>query len=321
MSRPKVLITRRWPRAAESAMAEEFDVTLNEQDIPMSEAELAAAMTEFDALCPCVTDNINAAILKTESARVRIIANYGVGHDHIDLDAAREAGVTVTNTPEVLTDSTANLAMTLLLMLTRRAGEGEREVRQGKWRSWYPTYMMGVDVAGKILGIIGMGRIGLSLASKAHHAFDMQIIYHGRKEVAAADALQAEYCEELEDLLQRADFVSLHCPSTPETVNLINAERLAMMKPSAWLINTARGDIVDEDALIAALEDKRIAGAGLDVYAEEPHVPEALLALENVVLLPHLGSATLETRNAMGLRVLENLKAYFSEKEPPDQLV
>lgn len=320
MSKPKVLITRRWPDAAEEAMKTQFDVTLNESDSPMSEADLMAAMQSHDALCPCVTDRLNARVLGAASPRVRIIGNYGVGYDHIDVKAARAAGLVVTNTPEVLTEGTADLAMTLMLMLARRGGEGERLVRAGQWRGWYPTHMMGVDITGKTLGIIGMGRIGLAMARKAHHGFGMKILYHNRRRVEGAESLDATYFEDLEDLLDKADFLALHCPSSPDTRHLINAERLAMMKPSARLINTSRGDVIDQDALIQALRDGRIAGAGLDVYEGEPRVPEALLDMDNVVLLPHLGSATVETRTAMGLRVVNNLQAFFGGQEPGDRV-
>lgn len=320
MPKPKVLITRRWPDAAEKAMQARFDVTFNEQDAPLSEAELISAMQTHDALCPCVTDRISASVLGADSARVKIIGNYGVGIDHIDVKAAKAAGLVVTNTPEVLTEGTADLAMTLMLMLARRAGEGERLVRAGLWQGWYPTHMMGVDITGKSLAIIGMGRIGMAMARKAYHGFGMKILYHNRREVAEASELDAEYFSDLEDMLGLADFVALHCPSSPDTKHLINSTRLKMMKSSARLINTSRGDVVDQDALIQALKDGQIAGAGLDVYEGEPRVPEALLGMENVVLLPHLGSAAVETRSAMGLRVVNNLRAFFEGNEPEDRV-
>lgn len=321
MSRPKVLITRRWPEQAEQAMAGHFELTLNENDQPMSEAELVAAMAEYDAICPCVTDKITANILQAASPRVKIIGNYGVGFDHIDINAAKAAGLAVTNTPGVLTDATADLAMTLMQMIARRGGEGERLVRKKQWGGWYPTQLMGGMITGKTLGIIGMGRIGLAMAERAHRGFGMKILYHNRRQVSGAADLNAEYFEDLEELLPRADFVALHCPSVPETRHLMNAARFALMKPSAYLVNTARGDVVDEAALIQALENGEIAGAGLDVYEQEPKVPEALLNMDNVVLLPHLGSATVETRTAMGLKVLENLRGWFEGGAPPDRLV
>lgn len=320
MPKPKVLITRRWPEAAEKAMQAHFDVTLNEHDTPMSEADLVTVMQTHDALCPCVTDRISSRVLGADSARVKIIGNYGVGFDHIDVKAAKAASLVVTNTPEVLTEGTADLAMTLMLMLARRAGEGERLVRAGRWQGWYPTHMMGVDITGKSLAIVGMGRIGLAMARKAHHGFNMKILYHNRREVAEAGELDAEYFSDLEDMLGTADFVALHCPSSPDTKHLINSARLRMMKSSARLINTSRGDVVDQDALIQALQGGQIAGAGLDVYEGEPNVPAALLDMENVVLLPHLGSATVETRSAMGMRVVNNLQAFFEGSEPEDRV-
>lgn len=320
MPKPKVLITRRWPEAAEKAMQAHFDVTLNEHDKPMSEADLVTAMQTHDALCPCVTDRISAGVLGADSPRVKIIGNYGVGFDHIDVKAAQAAGLVVTNTPEVLTEGTADLAMTLMLMLARRAGEGERLVRAGRWQGWYPTHMMGVDITGKSLAIIGMGRIGMAMARKAHHGFGMKILYHNRREVPEASELGADYFSDLEDMLGLADFVALHCPSSPDTKHLINSTRLGMMKSSARLINTSRGDVIDSDALIQALQEGQIAGAALDVYEGEPSVPEALLGMENVVLLPHLGSAAVETRSAMGMRVVNNLRTFFGGSEPEDRV-
>lgn len=320
MSKPRVLITRRWPEQAERAMAEHFDLTLNDNDIPMSEADLIAAMAEYDAICPCVTDRMAATVLQAENTRVKIIGNYGVGFDHIDVDAAKSAGLAVTNTPGVLTDATADLAMTLMMMLARRAGEGERLVRADKWEGWYPTEMMGGMITGRTLGIIGMGRIGLGMAERAYHGFGIKILYHNRRQVPGVETLQAQYFADLEELLPQADFVAMHCPSSPETYHLMNRERFALMKPSACLINTARGDVVDEAALVQALKDGQIAGAGLDVYEQEPRVSQALLDMENVVLLPHLGSATVETRTAMGLKVLDNLRAWFAGEAPPDRI-
>ena len=320
IAKPKVLITRRWPEAAERAMQRYFDVTLNETDTPFTEAELVSAMQHYDALCPCVTDKINSTVLNAASPQVKVIGNYGVGFDHIDVQAAKTAGLVVTNTPEVLTEGTADLAMTLMMMLARRAGEGERLVRAGQWQGWYPTHMMGAEVTGKTLAIIGMGRIGLAMARKAHHGFGMKILYHNRREVADTKSLDAEYFSDLEDMLGLADFVALHCPSSPDTKHLINSARLGMMKSSARLINTSRGDVIDQDALIQALQTGQIAGAGLDVYEGEPRVPEALLGMENVVLLPHLGSATVETRSAMGLRVVNNLRSFFAGQEPEDRV-
>jgi lactate dehydrogenase-like 2-hydroxyacid dehydrogenase len=279
-------------------------------------------MASADALCPTVSDRISAEVLSASPRRARIVANFGVGFNHIDLDAARSAGLAVTNTPEVLTDCTADIAMTLMLMIARRTGEGERHVRTRAWSGWRPTHMMGTKVTGKTLGLIGFGRIAQAMARKAHFGFGMGILFHDPfpPPVEVRNAVGAIRCDTPEDVLRQADFVALHCPGGKETYHLLNAERLALMRPDAYLINTARGDVVDPQALIAALAQGRIAGAGLDVYEGEPAVPAELLAMENVVLLPHLGSASVETRVAMGMRVLANLDAFFAGKEPRDRV-
>jgi len=318
----QITLTRRWPEAVENHLAQSYDVTLNENDAPMSRSQLADALQMADALCPTVTDRIDAELLDTPNIRSRIIASYGVGYEHIDIAAASARGIVVTNTPGVLTDSTADLAMTLLLGIARRAGEGERHLRANAWTGWRPTHMMGAMVTGKTLGVVGLGRIGVAVARRAHLGFGMRILYYNPSPVRAdvVQALDAERCDSLETLLRGADFVSLHCPSSPQTHHLMNADRFKLMRENAFLINTARGNVVDPDALIHALKNGEIAGAGLDVYPAEPAVPEALLDLENILLLPHLGSATLETRVAMGMRVAENLQAFFSTQEPPDRL-
>jgi lactate dehydrogenase-like 2-hydroxyacid dehydrogenase len=300
-----------------------FDVRLNADDRPMSGAELTEALKTADALCPTVTDVVSAEVLEVAGLKTRLISNFGVGFNHIDTESAARLGIAVTNTPDVLTHCTADLAMTLLLMTARRTGEGERELRAGRWNGWRPTHMMGSKVTGKTLGIIGFGRIGAALAHRAHHGFGMKILYHNTRPAPAerTSPVAADYRANLRQLLAEADFVSLHCPSNPSTRQLINAERLAQMKSSAFLINTARGDVVDETALANALANGLIAGAGLDVYANEPQVPEALATMDNVVALPHLGSATTETRTAMGMRVVDNLKAFFAGAEPPDRVV
>jgi lactate dehydrogenase-like 2-hydroxyacid dehydrogenase len=321
-ARPKILITRRWTEEAERYLTERYDVTLNEQDVPMDVAALSQAMKDYDAILPTVTDPINAAVLGTPGARVKLIGNFGVGFNHIDVAAARAAGITVTNTPDVLTDATADLAILLLLMATRRAGEGERELREGRWTGWRPTHLMGQSVVGKTLGIVGFGRIAQATAHRAHHGFGMQIAYFGRRR-APADveaACNARYVADLETLLAESDVLSLHCPGGAETHHLINAARLAIMKPSAVIVNTARGTVVDEAALAAALKSARIAAAGLDVYEREPVVHPDLVDLDNVVLLPHLGSATRETRTAMGLRVARNVDLFFSGQPVQDNV-
>jgi lactate dehydrogenase-like 2-hydroxyacid dehydrogenase len=313
------VVTRRWPAQVESVLSERFDALFNEADRPFTTDELAAALAGADALCPTVTDRLDAQLLLGDQVRVKLIANFGVGFNHIDVAAAAERGIRVTNTPGVLTDCTADLAMTLLLMTARRAGEGERELRRGDWEGWRPTHLMGRKVTGKVLGIVGAGRIGLALARRARHGFDMKILLNSRSAVPpdTVAALEAQQCE-LDELLERSDFVSLHCPSTPETRHLIDAESLERMPAQAVLVNTARGDVVDEAALVEALGNGTIAAAGLDVYEHEPELTEGLVELPNAVLLPHLGSGTEETRIAMGMRAVDNLSAFFAGEPLPD---
>lgn len=322
MPRPRILVTRRWPEAVERRLCELFDTTLNTDDHRLSADELRAALRDFDAVLPTVSDRLDASVLSVDAPRARILANYGVGYSHIDIDAARACGLVVTNTPGVLTDCTADLALTLMLMVARRAGEGEREVRAGQWTGWRPTHLVGTRLSGKTLGIIGMGRIALAVARRAQHGFGMKVVYFNRSPVAPAQlaGLETTACARIEDVLAQADFVSLHCPGGGANRHLIDAARLATMPPHAFLINTARGDVVDEAALVDALQYGRLAGAGLDVYENEPQLHPGLLALQNVVLLPHLGSATRETREAMGMRVVDNLVAFFAGKRPPDQV-
>lgn len=325
MAHPRVLVTRRWPEPVERELAARFDVVLNETDRPLSQAELGSAMTEFDVLCPTVSDRVDAAVIAGHPAsetRVKLIANYGVGFDHIALDAAKTKAIAVTNTPGVLTDATADIALTLILMAARRASEGERELRSGAWSGWRPTHLIGSSLKGKVLGIVGFGRIGQATARRAHHGFGMQIAYYARRKADpdAARELQAEFHSELPSLLAASDFVSLHIPGGTETVNLIDRSALSVMKRGAYLINTARGGIVDHDALAEALRTGHLAGAGLDVYPNEPQVPQALLGLENVVLLPHLGSATRETRIAMGQKAMANVVAWAEGRPLPDQV-
>jgi lactate dehydrogenase-like 2-hydroxyacid dehydrogenase len=314
VSRPVVVVTRRLPAAVEEAVAKDFDARLNREDRPLTAAELQEALRTADALLPTVTDKITAEVLSVEPLRARMIANFGVGFNNIDVAAAQARGIAVSNTPEVLTDATADLAMTLLLMVARRAGEGERHVRAGHWTGWRPTHMLGRMVSSRTLGLIGMGRIARAVARRAHHGFGMRVLYTDPypPPPEVARELGAEQRATIEEVLAQSDFVSLHCPATPETRHLMNAVRLAKMKPSAFLINTARGDVVDEQALIEALTKGWLAGAGLDVFEREPQVSAALLAMENVVLLPHLGSATEETRVAMGMRAVENLRLHFA---------
>ena len=317
----RVLVTRRWPKRVEQALLDRFDTTLASGEGPMSQDDLAQAMRDYDVLCPTVSDRIDADVIAAAD-RCRLIANYGVGFEHIDLDAAKRAGVAVTNTPGVLTDATADLAMTLVLMATRRTGEGERQVRSGAWSGWRPNQLIGSDVRGKVLGVVGMGRIGVATARRAHHGFGMRIAYFARHRADAEleRELGAEYVPDLHDLLARSDVVSLHVPGGDETEHLIDAAALAAMKPGGYLVNTARGTVVDHDALAQALSSGHLAGAGLDVYPHEPEVPPALLDIENVVLLPHLGSATVETREAMGMRALANVEAFAKGEDLPDRV-
>lgn len=321
--RPTVVVTRRLPGVVEEELSRDFNATLNRDDRPLGAAGLQEALRTADALLCTVTDRITAEVLSAEPLRARLLANFGVGFNHIDTDAAKARGIAVTNTPDVLTEATADIAITLLLMVSRRAGEGERHIRCGAWTGWRPTHMLGTQVSGKTLGLVGMGRIARAVARRAHHGFGMKVIFHDPYPPSASDAaaLGAEQKEALEQVLEESDFVSLHCPATPETRHLMNRERLARMRRSAFLINTARGDIVDEAALVEALADGTIAGAGLDVYEREPQVSPELLTMENVVLFPHLGSATHETRIAMGRRAVENLKLFFSGAPLRDRVV
>jgi lactate dehydrogenase-like 2-hydroxyacid dehydrogenase len=322
-ARPSVVVTRRLPSVVEEELNREFDARLNRDDRPLGPAGLQDALRSADAVLCTVTDRITAEVLSVEPLRARMLANFGVGFNHIDTNAAKSRGLAVSNTPDVLTEATADIAITLLLMVSRRAGEGERHVRSGAWTGWRPTHMLGTQVSGKTLGLVGMGRIARAVARRAHHGFGMRIIFHDPFPPSAHDAaaLGAEPRQALEQILEESDFVSLHCPATPETRHLMNRERLARMRRSAFLINTARGDIVDETALVEALADGTIAGAGLDVYEREPDVAPELLQMENVVLLPHLGSATQETRVAMGQRAVENLRCFFTGAPLRDPVV
>jgi lactate dehydrogenase-like 2-hydroxyacid dehydrogenase len=321
--KPRIIVTRRWPAAVEQVLAERFDTTFNQSDAPLSSAQFKSAFQTFDAILPTVSDRLPAAVFPDADIRTKLLANFGVGFSHIDIGAARERGIAVTNTPGVLTDCTADIAMSLLLSVCRRVGEGERQLRAGRWAGWCPTHMIGTRVTGKTIGIIGMGRIGKATAKRAHFGFGMDVIFYNRSKVDDEEtrAMGARQLPTIEDLLARADFVSVHCPGGAENRHLINAARLGAMKRGAFLINTARGDVVDQKALIEALEEGKIAGAGLDVYDGEPDVPPALMRMENVVLLPHLGSATEETRVDMGMRAVANLTAFFEGHPVPDKVV
>jgi glyoxylate reductase len=312
----KVVVTRRLPATVETKLAARFDVELNPADAPMSRAALSEAMRRCDVLAPTVGDRIDAALLSEAGGRLRLIANFGAGTDHIDLAAARSRGIAVTNTSDVLTEDTADLVIALILIALRGLGEGERGLRAGHWRGWGPTDRLGRALGGKALGIVGLGRIGTAVARRAR-AFGMAVHYHNRRPVPGEEGL---YWPDLDAMLAQMDVVSLNAPYGPDTHHLIDARRLALMRPETWLINAARGALIDQEALIDALAGGRIGGAGLDVYPNEPEVDPRLLDLPNVVLLPHLGSATLESRTAMGEKVLANLLAFAEGRDLPDRV-
>jgi glyoxylate reductase len=324
-ARPTVVVTRKLPKAIEQRLASAYDVRLNGNDVALTESQIADVLRSAEIVLCTVTDRISAELFQGH-LKTRLIANFGVGLNHIDLDAARSAGVVVTNTPDVLTDDTADLTIGLMLMAMRRMGEGERHVRNGGWSGWRPTHMLGRTLQGKTLGIVGYGRIGRAVARRAAHAFGMQVAWYSPRDPhiedpASAGPANATRVGSLDELVAIADVLSLHCPAREDTYHLINAERLAQMKSTAFLINTARGDIVDEYALAAALRERMIAGAGLDVYENEPSVVAELREMQNVVLLPHLGSATIETRTAMGERAIANIDAFVRGENPPDRVV
>ncbi len=309
----KVLVTRPLPDPVIAALATAHKVAVRAETGPMSAAEMVAALGRFDAILPTLGDAFTAEVFATAGEiRTRLLANFGVGYNHIDVDAARRHGIAVSNTPGVLTDATADLALTLMLMTARRAGEGERLVRAGGWTGWHPTQLLGTHVSGKVLGVVGMGRIGQAIARRAHHGFGMKIVYFNRSPKSLD--LPARQLESLTALAAASDIVVIAVPGGTETRHLIGAEVFAAMKPGGLVVNIARGDVLDEAALIAALQSGQIAGAGLDVYENEPVVPAALTVMENVTLLPHLGSATVETRTAMGMMAAENILAWFAGK-------
>ena len=320
--KPRVHVTRRLLPSVEARMNELFDVVLNTEDRPLSRAELIAAMCASDVIVPTVTDRIDAEMLAAAGDRLGLIANFGAGIEHIDLAAARGRKIIVTNTPGVFTDDTADLAMMLILSVPRRLVEGSRLVREGAWTGWTPTAMLGHCIGGKQLGIIGMGRIGQAVAHRAR-AFGLDVVYHNRHRLPPSieSMFGARYEPDLEQLIAQSDIITLHCPAGSSTHHLINAARLREMKPSAFLINTARGDLIDEEALIAALASGEIAGAGLDVFANEPRVDPRLLALPNVIALPHLGSATIEGREQAGEKVIANIRYWSDGHRPPDQVL
>ena len=320
--RPRVVVTRRMLPAVEARMAELFDVRLNETDTPFSRQQLAEALNEADVLVPTVTDRIDAELIGEAGKDFGLIASFGAGTDHIDLEAAAGARIIVTNTPGVFTDDTADLAMAGIIGVPRRVREGVELVRSGKWTGWTPTALLGRKLAGKTLGIVGMGRIGQAVAHRAR-AFGLEIAYHSRKRIPESieRMLGARYVDDLDALLVTADILTLHTPATEETRGMIDARRIALMKPGACLINTARGELIDQAALIEALESGHLSGAGLDVYPEEPHVDERLIRHPNVMTLPHIGSATQEGRAESGMKVIANIRFWADGHRPPDQVL
>lgn len=321
-AKPRVIVTRRLPPNVEARMAQLFDASFNIGDVAMSHADLAHAMAQCDVLVPCISDPIDAALIEGAPERLQLIASFGSGVDHIDLTAARKKGIIVTNTPGVLTEDTADMTMALILSVPRRLAEGEKLVRTGEWRGWSPSGMLGHRIGGKKLGIIGMGRIGRAVARRAR-AFGLSIAYHNRHRLPfeVEQDLEAEWHGDLDALLTGSDIVSIHCPLNADSRGLIDARRVGLMQQHAYLINTSRAEITDEQALIAALDEGRIAGAGFDVYTHEPAIDQRLLALPNVALSPHMGSATFEGRDATGARVIANIRTWVDGHRPPNQVL
>jgi len=317
--KPAVLVTRKLPQAVEARLSRDYDPKLNPEDRQYSSEELIDGARGVEAIVACHTEHFTAEVIAQLPKSVRAIANFSVGVDHVDLSAAAERGLIVTNTPNVLNDATAEIAILLMLGAARRASEGERLVRSAKWNSWSPAFMVGRQVTGKRLGIIGMGRDGAMTARRAR-GFDMEILYHNRKRAEPEVEQGAIYYQDLEEMLPRCEFLSIHCPTTPETRGLLNAERIARLPDGAIVVNTARGAVVDDDALIEALKSEKLAAAGLDVFNNEPDINAEYRKLDNVFLLPHIGSATRETRDAMGFRALDNLDAIFAGNEPGDRV-
>ena len=320
--RPFVIVTRKLPDTIETRMMELFTCRLNLDDTPLSKPELIAAVERADVLVPTVTDRIDAEVLAAAGPALKLIASFGTGVDHVDLAAAQRRGIVVTNTPGVLTEDTADMTMALILAVSRRLAEGERLIRSGVWTGWGPTSMLGHRIWGKRLGIVGMGRIGMALARRAK-GFGLSVHYHNRRPVPeeVENALEATHWESLDQMLAHMDIVSVNCPHTPATYHLLSARRLRLLQPQAILVNTARGEIVDEEELLRLLETRAIAGAGLDVFEHEPAIDPRLRALDNVVLLPHMGSATIEGRLAMGEKVIINIKTFADGHRPPDRVL
>ncbi|TSD88064.1 D-glycerate dehydrogenase [Mycobacterium sp. KBS0706] len=320
--RPLVIVTRKLPDVIETRMMELFETRLNHDDVALDREQMVAAMAEADVLVPTVTDRIDADLLAKSGPQLRLIASFGTGVDHIDLTAAKARGLTVTNTPGVLTEDTADMTMALILAVARRLAEGERLVRGGQWTGWSPTGMLGARLGGKRLGIIGMGRIGQAVARRAR-AFGLSVHYHNRNRVhpEVEAELDATFWPSLDQMLSRMDIVSVNCPRTPATFHLLSARRLKLLKRDALIVNTSRGEVIDETALAQMLKQGELAGAGLDVFEREPNVNPKLLKLPNVVLLPHMGSATLEGRIDMGQKVIVNIRSFADGHVPPDRVL
>lgn len=317
--KPTVLVTRRLPDAVHARLQRDYDARLNPSDALYTKEGLIKAAEGADAIMPCHTEHFTAEVFAGLPKSVRIIANFSVGYDHVDVAAAKQHGVVVTNTPEVLSDATAETTMLLMLAAARRASEGERLVRAGKWKDWSPAFMVGIAVTGKRLGILGMGRVGQTVADLAR-AFRMEIHYHNRSRLAPEQEKGAVFHETLEDMLPHCDFLSLHCNVTAETRGIMNRDRFALLPDGAVLVNAARGAVIDDDALIEALKSGKLFAAGIDAYNNEPNVDPRIAALDNTFLLPHIGSANRETRDAMGFRALDNLDAFFAGKAPRDRV-
>lgn len=322
VQRLSVVVTRRLPEVVETRLKELFDVELRETDAKMTREELIAAMERADVLVPCITDQIDAAMLARAGAQMKLIANFGAGVDHIDVESARKRGILVSNTPGVMTEDTADMAMALMLAVLRRIPEGQASMQSGRWEGWSPTAFLGQRISGKRIGILGMGRIGQALAVRAR-AFGMQVHYHNRKRLRSEEegALEATYWESLDQMVSRMDVLSINCPHTPSTFHLMNARRLKLMKPSAVIVNTSRGEVIDENALTRGLRAGELGGAGLDVFEHGHEINPRLRELPNVVLLPHMGSATQEGRIEMGEKVLLNIKTFSDGHRPPDLVV
>jgi len=321
-NRPVVIVTQKLPDAIETRMMELFDTTLNDSDEPMTKAQMIDAVKTAEVLVPTLTDRLDGSVLAHANPNLKLIANYGTGVDHIDVEAAYARGITVTNTPGVLTEDTADMTMALILGVSRRLVAGERLARSGEWRGWSPTGMLGHRITGKRLGILGMGRIGTAVARRAR-GFGLSIHYHNRRRVhdTIENELEATYWESLDQMLARMDIISVNCPHTPATFHLLSARRLKLLRPEATIVNTSRGEVIDEAALTRMLRNDQIAGAGLDVFEHEPAINPKLRELENVVLLPHMGSATIEGRLDMGEKVVINIKTFADGHRPPDRVL